>query len=170
MSARALGFAGLLFASPAFAQEPAQVIAEAAAAPAAHAQLTPRWTVEVKGDRVLVSLHVRNTDDAAIDVMVNRGSLPGATASARVLGDVYLEPVLSREDRNATMSRWGPTPRYAVAGVGEEVQVGAWALRRDASLAAEPITLSASVWAGEDRVVFEWTGSGDGTPVVESSS
>ena len=169
MSARALGFAGLLLASPSFAQEPAQVIAEAVA-PAAPAQLAPRWTVEVKGDRVLVSLHVRNTDDGAIDVLVARGNLPGATASARVLGDVYLEPVLSREARLSTMSRMGPMPRYAVAGAGEEVQVGAWEFSRDKSLATEDISIAATVWAGEDRVVFEWTGSGDGTPVIAKSS
>ncbi len=169
MSARALGFAGLLLGSSAFGAAPSEVASIPEAAPAAP-QLAPRWSVEVDGDRVLVSLHVRNLDDAAVDVMVARGTLPGANVSARVGVDTFLEPVLSREARVQTFSRMGPMPRYAVAGAGEELLVGTWEFARTKEQRAEPITLEASVWAGLDRVTFEWTGSGDGSPVVAASS
>jgi hypothetical protein len=169
MSARALGFAGLLLGSPAFGSAPVEVPSSPEAAPAAP-QLAPRWSVEVDGDRVLVSLHVRNLDDAAVDVLVARGTLPGANVSARVGVDTYLEPVLSRQERVQTFSRMGPMPRYAVAGAGEELLVGTWEFARTKEQHAEPITLEASVWAGADRVTFEWTGSGDGSPVVAASS
>lgn len=169
MSARALGFAGLLLGSPSFAAAPAEVqnIPEV---PAASAQLAPRWSVEVDGDRVLVSLHVRNLDESAVDVLVARGTLPGASMAARVGIDAYLEQVMSREARVQTFSRMGPMPRYAVAAAGDELLVGTWEFARTKEQRAEPITLQASVWAGQDRVSFEWTGSGDGSPVVAASS
>ncbi|MBX2803968.1 MAG: hypothetical protein KTR31_40200 [Myxococcales bacterium] len=128
----ALGAAGTARASDTVAKKKPQlkqVPQRQAQAPAPHdgpPDVGIRATAKRSRSVLKVQLEVVNRQPEAVEVMVARGSMPGAWLVATI--DIDGEPFelgrIHEGDRREFMSRMGPIPRFAPLASGERHQMG----------------------------------------------
>lgn len=136
MNVRMLSFATLLMAAvPAYAQDPvsaAPVEQAVEEAPLPPATIDGKWTTEVVKGVLIVKLTLVNTGTEPLDVMVARGTGPGAWMIAQLPAvpgaDMIpeLEAIRSKKESRDMESREGPMPTYAPIAPGAEVLVGTY--------------------------------------------
>lgn len=149
MSARHWSFATLLMAAAgANAAEPPAVQQQAAQeAPQPAAKAHGTWSYEVVGKQLIVKLAVTNDDAESMNVLVARGSRPGAYVKAAVGGaDLQVSVDDSPEARKEMMSRRGPMPRYAVLAANASSEEMIYKFDLPEGYAGQAIDVTAEVY------------------------
>lgn len=160
----ALSFASLLFAmvQPAAAEIPEVQEAkttDATAPEAPAAQVTGRWSHEIKGGELLVKLTLVNANTEAVDVVVSRGKQPGPWVQASVDGTT-LERILTKAEMSGEMSRMGPMPAWAPVAPGKEILAGTYRFALPEGYAGGPIQIRGEVSQQDGQVEISTTVGG----------
>lgn len=152
----------LLLSSAALAEESPTLPSDAglsAVATAAHQDaeappLVARWLVEARGGELHVRLVMENAGEDAVSMVVAHGALAGASLYAD-----GLDPILTHAQEEASMSRMGPMPVWAMVAAGGDHEVGRWRFRWPKDARGRPVSLEARVWTSAGPVDVVWKGA-----------
>jgi hypothetical protein len=101
---------------------------------------------------LVATLTLVNTSSKPIDLLVARGSSPGARVNATMAG-TRLEPVYAPSSRFEGMSRMGPMPVYAPIAGNRELLAGTFRFTLPAGSADQAIELQATIQAEDGRTI-----------------